>query len=60
LFSIGRITISIGWNIGVADWPYDHRVGGEQTSYGPMLAQLFWSNLDANAPHAEAMTNDEG
>ena len=32
-------------SIGVADWPYGHRVGGEQTSYRPMLAQLFWSNL---------------
>ena len=46
LFSTGRITIFMRWNIGVADWPYGHRVGGEQTSCRPMLAQLFWSNLD--------------
>lgn len=49
LFSGGPITILTDRLLGVADWPYDHRLGGEQTGYIPIPAQLFWSNLPQRA-----------
>ena len=45
LFSGSSITIFVCKQAGVANWPYGHRVGGEQTSYTPILAQLTWSSL---------------